>query len=1256
MSSATNSRYPRYSVIIVTYNSRENIRVCLDSLRGCGSGYEIIVVDNNSKDGTGGFLAAQGDIRAILNTENHGFSKGCNQGAAIATGDYLIFLNPDTLVTAGWAEAMSRYFKDPSVGAVGPVSNYVAGLQRLDLNLPAAWRDRKIPGEGAIAVAANVARILAEANAGKGVTTRLLIGFCLMMPRPLFESLDGMDENLFLGNDDLDLSWRLRNLGRKLVVATDAFVFHEGQKSFRTEAKATVDRLTQESTDAMYVKLVHHYGGRERVPAPLELWGIGWFNPSPHLLAGTIPPLPAQAGLSKHTRDRKHEPEANVNNESRDLNAWKDLTVVIHVEGRESDEAATGWESASARVERTLSALPARSGAGILILNRAGRIAEPQAPDGSNLRKLDLGADFPIRQALELALALMAGSRGLFCLAGAETSSLFNHWLEKRGSDRSAAVLPLPLRIGDGHAAAAAGADCADCAGYAFLFRKEWLRDKLPTLPLGVSTRAFFAALGDSLKREAASQASGTPAGNTVSPPWLLARASDLPADAIAAAAAALPATAATSPNSYAPPRSSDPNWSAVAAEPPHRRAPEADTARFEAAPSLDGFGLYPESLQAAMRAAKDIAFAGATAELPPRSGAFRAFDPKGGLVPVSGQDLIILRVTPDMIDGLPDRMANIRRAAPGLKRMIAVFNGAQARHSEPASPLAPIDLTPEGIRAALWRSGFAVTGERPYRGFPNGTKEGEILQGWMQVEAVPRVMDKPTEKLVSIIILGFNQVEYTRKCLESIRMHTRQRYELILIDNGSKDGTEAYFRSIPGAKVVRNAENLGVSKGWNQGLRLAQGEYLLILNNDIIVGPDWLENMVRLAECDPSIGLVGPRSNYIAGPQVVPNVPYRAESEIQGFIRTWQAGHDLSAAEFQFIKGFCHLIPRRVFEKVGFYDERFGKGNFEDDDYCMRVRLHGFRALFADDSFIHHYGSVSFNQDSVDWRALMIENQGKYERKWAKGAEALNDTQVSDPQALQAPQPSLPHNAAPSKLEQGRLAYESGDLERARSLFLQAQAESPSDPEAYCSLGALMYSSGSVQEATSFFMRCLNLRPDHIDAAENLLECLAQRSGKASEGELAALASRYPSNPVFRPTVPSAVNAVEVKALPAWRQEAKALIEARKYVPAVDLLETRLRANADAGICHNYLGIIAHSCGDVEMALRNFAAALRHSPGDTDILFNYSDTLIAVGRCAEAATLLEDAARAALAAGQADPEAPDLAATAEQIRHAVSK
>lgn len=1244
MSSITSSDRPRYSIVIVTYNSRDTVRACLESLRRCGGGgnarsadgritgtnaladgsHEAIVVDNDSRDGTQEFLRSQGDVRVILNGANHGFSRGCNQGAAIAKGEYVVFLNPDTWVTRGWSDAMARHLDKPGVGAVGPVSNYVAGLQRLDLNLPAAWRDAKaFPGNGAAEAAEGIAGILREANAGRGVETKLLIGFCLMMRRDRFLAMGGMDEDLFLGNDDLDLSWRLRNAGLKLIVAADAFVFHEGQKSFRTERKERVDRLTQESTDALYRKLRKHYGGREKIPSAMELWGIGWFSPSPSLAAGADEgAAPTHAGGSMIDGQRMERedgaPRAGVSG------GWKAAAVVVHLGPGAAGGAA---ESPAVRLERTLASLPAKPGVDVVVLNCAGPVAA-ETPAGLSVRKLDLGPDFPAARALEMALALVPGTHVLYCAAGVESSAMFNHWLDKRDLSACGPASVLPLRIGEGEAA----------PGAAILARKDWLR-AAAAADASPSSGGFFAALG------ARAQAAAKP----LDPPWLSAQAGDLPSgvsvrNAPRASADSAYGEAARAASAEAP------SWT-----------PMRDPGAAPAPAAKDGIELYPASLRPFLRDSRHVCFAGSQAGAPGVDGAVRVFDVLGKPSRFTEQDLFIFRITADLLDRLPERLAHIRRQGEGLKRLVAVFDTAEAKGLPPDNGLPAVDLTSEGIRRALWEAGFAVAGEGPYLGFPESSgAPAQARPGWIQIEARPRSAAPAPDKKVSIVILGFNQLAYTRKCIESIRAHTRQRYELILVDNGSKDGTEDYFRSVPGAKVIRNPENLGVAKGWNQGMRLAAGDYLLILNNDVIVGPGWLENMVRLAESDASIGLVGPRSNYIAGPQVVAEVPYRTaagyrEEGIPDFIAKWQAGHDLSAGEFAFIKGFCHLIPRRVFEKVGFYDERYGKGNFEDDDYCVRVRYHGFRALIAHDSFIHHFGSVSFNQEANDWRALMIENRRKYEEKWARGAAAIHDTQVSDPvPAVEASAPTPPAltPAVQARLKEGQEAYAAGDLEKARVLFLEAQAAEPANPEPYCSLGVVLFSENLSTEAMSFFIRTLELDGAHADAAQNLLEAISARGGEVSTEDAATLARRFPDNPVFRRFL-AGLEARGAAPAAGWRGEVEALIRGGKYAAAIDRLEARLRSGDEPGACANYLGLIAHACGDAELALTHFRSALRHDPRDGDATFNLADTLLAVGRAEEAARLLEDKAADGPREGE---DAPDMLAMAVQIRHALSR
>jgi tetratricopeptide (TPR) repeat protein len=132
-------------------------------------------------------------------------------------------------------------------------------------------------------------------------------------------------------------------------------------------------------------------------------------------------------------------------------------------------------------------------------------------------------------------------------------------------------------------------------------------------------------------------------------------------------------------------------------------------------------------------------------------------------------------------------------------------------------------------------------------------------------------------DELASVLLLCCNEVEYTRQCLDSVRRHTRPPYELILVDNGSTDGTPALLeevRSRPGperVEVIRNETNVGFPAGCNQALARARGDYLVLLNNDTVVTPGWLDGLVGWALHDwPTVGLVGAVTNCSRAPQEV--------------------------------------------------------------------------------------------------------------------------------------------------------------------------------------------------------------------------------------------------------------------------------------------------------------------------------------------------------------------------------------------------
>ena len=490
---------------------------------------------------------------------------------------------------------------------------------------------------------------------------------------------------------------------------------------------------------------------------------------------------------------------------------------------------------------------------------------------------------------------------------------------------------------------------------------------------------------------------------------------------------------------------------------------------------------------------------------------------------------------------------------------------------------------------------------------------------------------DNMVPALSSIIILTFNQLEYTKKCVKSICKYTPETHEIIFVDNGSTDGTVKWLKRLiqenKNYKLIENKKNLGFSKGSNQGIEASQGEFILLLNNDVVVAEGWLSGLLDCLQHTPDAGIVGPMTNKISGPQQINDNSYLSVNFIDKYAEQFRGQYHHRRIPLRRIVGFCMLFKRTLVEQIGMLDETFGTGNFEDDDFCLRAALAGYRNYIAGDVFVHHYGSRSFIGNKINYGASISDNRKIIEKKWA--LSLLN-----------------PEGKKLAVLKITELAndfYQQGRVDQAIEAMIHCIKFTPDAKEIYYELSRIFLESKKYPEA----WEVIESMPEAAKHELKGLECAGYaKEGLGLDDEAASYAERMLS---LDDNNPAAIN---LKGVLAYKKSERK--NAANYFNKV------IDADPGYGEAYTNLGVLHWGMDEKDQALAHlrkgfalsptlqdasqlyysavsslgaypdseaeFREACRFYPNNRTLTFLYIDVLIQQGKFDLALTKIEDA------------------------------
>ncbi|HEY7946182.1 MAG TPA: glycosyltransferase, partial [Acidimicrobiales bacterium] len=1015
------------TIVILAWNAWESTEACLDSLwPTLGVRDQVVVVDNGSTDATARRLPHYRWVEVVTNAENHGFAGGCNDGAARARHDILVFLNNDTVLSGRWLDPLIVPFdEDDGVGATGPRSNFVSGPQVAE---GASYLRGDTSGMR------KFARSWSQAHRGQTTETERLVGFCLAVRRSTFERLGGFDTAYGIGGyEDDDLCRRIVASDERLLITHESFVHHDGHQTF--DANGLDWYAEQESNRSRFE----------------SRFGLGQSSRDV-----------AKVSACLITKDE----EANLATCLASLEGFADEVVIYDTGSTDGtvtlarDLGATviegHWDDDFSRARNA--ALEHCAGDWIAWLDadetlvcddlpglvRLLEHTDPQIDGFSvpidNLTGVGVGSGF-VHSACRLfrrtrcewtgrlheQIAGRGDHRGIQQAPLEAARILHTGYLDevmhsRKKSERNLRVAQAEVEQADGwekgFSLTSLGRSYLTAGRFSEAFENCRLAldhtDNAITRRL--ATRTGAEALTHLGRFDEALEWTGTL--RTISSSPLQA---DIAEGKIRLAQGEY--QQALDLFDRVGTRQFDDDGFEVAN---HMLA-------VERAQALNGLGRTSDAADVLLEVLVDQGVIdvhlGSLVENLRR--ADRPLDELAAAIPPAKAPQFLaqlLHLTAETADEVLE--ACVRQMDD--TRVVLATAATLARHL-------PVE------RALVWSArmrdaGFAArcplvaiaTGEGPapvralaaataFRAFGDERGRDAFVAAWSVAEPAeqqtirseatavcPELIDvvdshdatasgagapvaiELDDPRVSIVIACFNRAQLTLSCLQSLQATTEPAlYEVILVDNGSSDATV----TLAGAqgsrfRVVRNDENTGFGPACNQGAALARGEYILFLNNDTVLLPGWLEPLVGALDEDPALAAVQPKLLYPDGRL------NDAGGLVFGGGEPWVYGKgspEPDAPPFScrrapdYASGACLLVRREAFVAVGGFDPRYAPAYYEDTDLSFALRAAGWKVLYEPASqVVHVEGGTAGTDLGEGLKQYQVVNASKFADKWA--------------------------------------------------------------------------------------------------------------------------------------------------------------------------------------------------------------------------------------------------------------------------------